>query len=359
MYPCLHIDRDKIAENARTMKELTGRYGIEITGVTKVFGGEPRIASTLTAQGIRKLGDSRIENIKKYASLDCEKWLIRMPSISEAEDAVRYCDVTVNSEIETLEALNRAALHQGKIHKVILMADLGDLREGYIKEEELARAAAYVKEKKGLELYGLGTNLTCFSFIQSDEEKMNRLLTLAGKYDAATCISGGNSATLRLMLNGGIPAGINNLRLGESVLFGRERATYQYLPGTHNDTFILEAEIIEAKEKPSMPIGTIGADSYGHTPTFIDRGIRKRIICALGKQDVDVETMWPVDQGAEIIGASSDHLIVDVTDADRHFKVGETIRFRLGYFAVMRAFTSSYVEKRFYDSKTPGIGKVG
>ena len=188
MYPCLHIDLDKIAENARTMKELTGRYGIEITGVTKVFGGEPRIASTLTAQGIRKLGDSRIENIKKYASLDCEKWLIRMPSISEAEDAVRYCDVTVNSEIETLEALNRAALHQGKIHKVILMADLGDLREGYIKEEELARAAAYVKEKKGLELYGLGTNLTCFSFIQSDEEKMNRLLTLAGKYDAATCL---------------------------------------------------------------------------------------------------------------------------------------------------------------------------
>lgn len=359
MYPCVHIDLDKIAENAKIMKELTGKYGIEITGVTKVFGGESRIASVLTAQGITKLGDSRIENIKKYASLNCEKWLIRMPSVSVAEDAVRYCDVTVNSEITTLEALNRAALHQGKKHKVILMADLGDLREGFIKEEELAQAVTYVKAKKGLELYGLGTNLTCFSFVQSDEEKMNRLLTLAKKYDATACISGGNSATLRLMLDGGIPAGINNLRLGESVLFGRERATYQYLPGTHNDAFIMEAEIIEAKEKPSMPIGTIGADSYGHTPVFTDHGIRKRIICALGRQDVDVETMWPVDEGAEIIGASSDHLIVDVTDVSHDYKVGETIKFRLGYFAVMRAFTSKYVEKKFYTAKAKGIEKVG
>lgn len=359
MYPCVHIDLDKIAENARIMKELTGKYGIEITGITKVFGGESRIASTLTAQGITKLGDSRIENIKKYASLNCEKWLIRMPSVSEAKDAVRYCDVTVNSETEVLEALNRAALRQGKKHKVILMADLGDLREGYIKEEELAQAVTYVKAKRGLELYGLGTNLTCFSFVQSDEEKMNRLLTLAKKYDATACISGGNSATLRLMLDGGIPAGINNLRLGESVLFGRERATYQYLPGTHNDAFIMEAEIIEAKEKPSMPIGKIGADSYGHTPVFKDHGIRKRIICALGRQDVDVETMWPVDEGAEIIGASSDHLIVDVTDVSHNYKVGETIKFRLGYFAVMRAFTSRYVEKKFYTAKAKGIEKVG
>lgn len=147
------------------------------------------------------------------------------------------------------------------------------------------------------------------------------------------------------MLENGIPEGINNLRLGESVLFGRERTNYEYLPGTSNDAFIMEAEIIESKEKPSMPIGKIGADSYGHVPVFTDRGIRKRAICALGRQDVDVETMWPVDEGVEIIGASSDHLIVDVTDCEKEFKTGDKICFRLGYFAVMRAFTSKYVEK--------------
>ena len=359
MYPCLHVDLDKISENARVMKELTESYGIEITGVTKVFGGEPVIASVLVDQGIKKLGDSRVENIKRYASLDCEKWLIRMPAVSEAEEVVRYCDVSVNSEKEVLAALNSAAIQQGKKHKVILMVDLGDLREGYINEDELLKVAAYVRTTKGLELYGIGTNMTCMSFVQSDQENMGRLAGVAEKCEVTTCISGGNSATLRLMLNGGIPKGINNLRLGESVLFGRERATYQYLQGTHNDAFILEAEIIEIKEKPSFPIGTIGVDSYGNSPTFIDRGIRKRAICALGKQDVDVETMWPVDSGVEIIGASSDHFVVDVTDAVRNYHIGETVRFRLGYFAVMRAFTSKYVEKHFVGCSFEKNAKVG
>ena len=345
MYPCIHINLDKIAENVRVMKDLTEKHHIEITGVTKVFGGEERIAQTLVDQGIKRLGDSRIENIRNYENLPCEKWLIRMPSISEAREVVQFCDVSVNSEIETLKALNQQAIQLKKKHKVILMVDLGDLREGYFKEEHLAEAINYAKQAKGLDLYGLGTNLTCFSFVQSDEEKMNRLLGLAKKYDASVCISGGNSATIHLMLENGIPEGINNLRLGESVLFGRERTNYEYLPGTSNDAFIMEAEIIESKEKPSMPIGKIGADSYGHVPVFTDRGIRKRAICALGRQDVDVETMWPVDEGVEIIGASSDHLIVDVTDCEKEFKTGDRICFRLGYFAVMRAFTSKYVEK--------------
>ena len=226
MYPCIHINLDKIAENARVMKDLTEKHHIEITGVTKVFGGEERIAQTLVNQGIKRLGDSRIENIRNYENLPCEKWLIRMPSISEAREVVQFCDVSVNSELETLKALNQQAIQLKKKHKVILMVDLGDLREGYFKEEHLAEAINYAKQAKGLDLYGLGTNLTCFSFVQSDEEKMNRLLGLAKKYDASVCISGGNSATIHLMLENGIPEGINNLRLGESVLFGRERTNY-------------------------------------------------------------------------------------------------------------------------------------
>lgn len=345
MYPCVCINLDKIAKNVRVLQELTGRYHVEITAVTKVFAGDRKIAETLVGQGIQKFGDSRIENIKNYEDLPCEKWLIRMPSLSEAEETVKHCDVSVNSELGTLKALDQAARHQNKEHKVILMVDLGDLREGYFREKDLEEAVNYVKAAKGLQLYGLGTNLTCISFVQSDEEKMNRLLSLSEKYGATACISGGNSATLHLMMEGGIPQGIGNLRLGESILFGRERACYEYLPGTYNDAFILEAEVIEAKEKPSMPIGKIGADSYGHVPVFIDKGIRKRIICALGKQDIDVETMWPVEKGVEIVGASSDHFVVDVTDADHDFQPGDKICFRLGYFAVMRAFTSKYVNK--------------
>ena len=349
MYPQVAIDLNKLAHNVRHMKELCGSYGIEILGITKAFAGDPRIAAVMVENGLRMLGDSRIDNIRKYQHLDCEKWLIRMPAISHAAETVRYCDVSLNSELSVLKVLNQAAIEQGKRHKVVLMFDLGDLREGCFDEADLAACAEYTKQAEGLILYGIGTNLTCFSFVQPDTEKLTRLAELGKKYGADTYVSGGNSATVQLMLRGGIPKGVNSLRLGESVLFGRERAGYTYLDGMYNDVFCAEAEVIECKVKPSMPIGTIGKNSYGKRPTFTDKGIRTRAICAMGRQDVDEETMWPVDEGIEILGASSDHFIVDVTNAAQTYQPGDIIRFRLGYFAVMRVFTSEYVGKRYIE----------
>ena len=97
----------------------------------------------------------------------------------------------------------------------------------------------------------------------------------------------------------------------------------------------------------SAPWGRFGVNSYGERPVFEDKGIRKRAICALGRQDCDTETMWPVDSGVEIIGASSDHLMLDITDSDMDYQVGDLVEFRLGYFSLMRAYTSDYVEKNY------------
>lgn len=347
MYPRLCVDRGRLAANVRRMTELCGGYGIEITGVTKVFGGDPEIARIYVENGIRRIGDSRTANLERLGRLDCEKWLIRMPGISEAERTVRCADVSLNSELDTVRALEQACERLGVKHKIVLMLDLGDIREGYLDRGELERAAEYIKRSRSLELYGIGTNLTCFSFVHPDTEKLTRLVEIGREIGADRCVSGGNSATLDLMLRGGIPKGVNLLRLGESLLFGRERARYRYLEGTRNDVFLLRAEIIELKDKPSLPWGTVGADSYGNTPRFRDRGVRRKAICALGKQDTDVETMWPTDPGVEILGASSDHLMLDLTDAGREYRVGDTVEFRLGYFALMRACASRYVEKEY------------
>ncbi len=345
MYPQLLIDHGKIIKNVRRMIQLCADHNIEITGVTKVFCGDRRIASTYLRGGLTRLGDSRVANLRKLEGLPCEKWLIRMPMLHEAAETVRYADVSLNSELETLRALNDAAAAQNTVHKVVLMYDLGDLREGFCDPDELRKAAEWTRSAPGLELIGVGTNLTCFSFVHPDTEKLTLLRDAARDIGAAACISGGNSATLDLMLRGGIPEGVNLLRLGESLLFGRERAHYRYLDGTSNDAFLLEAEVIEVKDKPTLPWGEIGRDSYGNTPVFTDRGIRRKAICALGKQDTDVETMWPVDPGVEILGASSDHLMLDITDCETPYRVGDAVRFRLGYFALMRASTSPYVSK--------------
>ena len=353
MYPLLTVDTPHLRENVRALKALCSEHGIRITAVTKVFRGDPVIARVLVEEGIEMLGDARVDNLERMQDIEAEKWLIRPPMLSEVPRLVRFGDASLNSEPAVIDAIDAEADRQGKKHKIILMADLGDIREGFVDSRELIDEAKRVSRMKNAELYGVGVNLTCFSFVQYDTEKLTQLRDLGRQVEEETgvglqIVSGGNSATVDLMLRGGIPEGVNNLRLGESVLFGKERAKYQYLPGTHSDVFILKTEIVELKEKPSLPWGEIGVDSYGNRPVFTDRGPKRlKAICALGKQDFDEGTTVPCDPGIIMLGASSDHLMLDVTDSERTYRVGDTVDLKLGYFSTMRAFTSEYVKKEY------------
>jgi len=349
-FPRLDVRLDIVQQNAIEVLALCSKHGIDITGVTKACTGAPEIAQAFVNAGIRRLGDARIENLKRLEPINAEKWLIRIPMPAEAEDVVRYADVSLNSEWDTIRLLDIAAGKQGKIHKVILMADLGDLREGYTDADELLAVAARTAALKHTLLFGVGTNLSCFSFIHPDAENTRQLVELARKLPIAgiPVVSGGNSASLHLMLQGGIVEGVNNFRLGESLLFGKERCCYTFLPQTRRDAFILRAYIVELKRKPSVPWGETGVDSYGNAPPKReDKGPRLRAILALGKQDSDMETMRPIDSGIELLGASSDHMVLDVTDSCRNYRVGDVVAFELGYFATMRAYTSTFVEKRY------------
>lgn len=350
MYPKVRVDSKKLKNNINTLKSLCRERGIEIAGVTKVFAGNSKIAKILVDGGMKKLADSRIENLKNLKDLNCEKWLIRPPMKTQIDDLIEYADVSLNSELEIIEEIDKKAREKQKIHKVVLMVDLGDIREGYVDYDELIDVSIKVEKMENVHLYGIGVNLTCFSFIQSSREKLEELVRIAEKIESKInrqleIISGGNSATIDLMLRNEIPSRVNNLRLGESILFGKERAKYKYLENTNKDVFIIEAEIIEIKDKPSMPWGEIGVDSYGNKPEFTDMGIRKKAICALGKQDFDVETSRVVDENIKILGSSSDHLMLDITDSKTKYKLGDIIEIELGYFSTMRAFTSKYVEK--------------
>ena len=357
MYPLLTVDLGHLRQNVRTVRGLCAAHNIFVTSVTKVFRADRRIAEVLVEEGMTMLGDSRVDNLKNLEGLEAEKWLIRPPMLSEVEGLVRYGDASLNSEMEVIRAINEECLRQNKKHKIILMADLGDIREGYVDYDELVEAALETDRLPGVELYGIGVNLTCFSFIQYDTEKLTQLAQLRRRVEEAVghplqVASGGNSATVDLMLRGGIPEGVNNLRLGESVLFGKERAKYTFLPDTYADVFTLECEIVELKEKPSLPWGTVGVDSYGKKPEFTDRGEhRLKAVCALGKQDFDVETTVTCDPGIIILGASSDHLMLDVTDSSQSYKVGDKVNLQLGYFSTMRAFTSEYVTRKYIDKE--------
>ena len=88
-------------------------------------------------------------------------------------------------------------------------------------------------------------------------------------------------------------------------------------------------------------------DAFGQKPYYEDRGIMKRAIIAVGKQDTDLGSMTPTDPQIEIMGGSSDHTILDVTHCDRDYKVGDVVTFELGYGGMLKVATSPYVEREY------------
>lgn len=350
-YPRLIIDTEIIKKNVETVVKKCKQSGIDVVGVTKGFCADKRIVKAFVDGGVSFLGDSRIENFISLRKFDIPKMMLRLPMISEADNVVKYTDISLNSELETINALNKASVLANKIHKVILMVDLGDLREGFFYEEGLLDIVEEVLKFENIEFMGLGTNLTCFGGVIPEISSMNKLNNLANEIERrygvrSNIISGGNSSTLYLLKNGKIE-GINNLRLGESLLLGKETSYDTQIEGTSSKGFLLEVEIIEKKYKPSIPVGKIGRDAFGDTPTFIDKGLRKRLICAIGRQDVKIQSIISLDENLLLLGASSDHLIIDATESETDYNVGEIISFNLKYSGILSSMTSKYVKKIF------------
>ena len=155
-------------------------------------------------------------------------------------------------------------------------------------------------------------------------------------------VSGGNSANLPWALSGEDTGRINDLRLGESILLGREPLHRQPIDGLHTDAITLVAEVIESKVKPSQPWGKIAQTAFGAKAPAKDRGHISQTILAIGHQDTDPCGLGP-PRGIEILGASSDHLIVD-SGLDC-LPVGAEMKFQLNYSALIRVMTSPFVAK--------------
>lgn len=348
-YPKIIVNLKKLENNVKSVVEHCKKENIFVSGVTKVFCGNPEIAQAYVDGGVKYLADSRIENLEKMKDLDIEKYMLRLPMISEADKVVQYADISLNSEYDTVVALDKAAKEFNKIHKIIMMIDLGDLREGYFSEEELLNSVENIIKLENVKIVGIGTNMACYGGIVPEKENIEQMEyfenLLKDKFDLdLEIISGGNSATIHLVEKK-MMGRVNNLRLGETLTIGVEPSYDQRIPGTVDDVFTIETEIIEIKEKPTYPIGKIGKDAFGKIPTFEDKGVRKRMICAIGKQDVDLDTMFPFDEKITIFGGSSDHLILDVTDSVIDYKIGDKVKFKVAYVSVLRAMTSEYVCK--------------
>jgi len=350
--PRIEISLSQIRENTKKLSELYMQKGISLMGVTKAVLGEPSIAKAMIQGGAKFIADSRIENIQKMksAGISTQFVLLRTP-LSQAESIVKNADISLNTEIETLKKLSYHAKGQNKIHQVIIMVELGDLREGVLPYD-LPQFVRQTLSLPNLKIIGIGCNLACYGGIKPNDRNMRELSELVDLLEKEfqidlEIISGGNSANFEWFKSSQDVGRVNNLRLGESILLGCETVGRKVISGLHTDAFQLIAEVVESKRKASVPLGEICQDAFGNVPSFLDRGDHQRVIIALGRQDVQVSNLKSNNK-LEMIGSSSDHIILD--GENHNLEVGDEIRFGLDYRGLLAIMTSPFVIKQFTDS---------
>ncbi len=344
--PRLDIDLEAVTHNTRTLVSQLEPLGIAVTGITKASLGSLRVGDAMLRGGVTGLGDSRVENLARLrtAGLSTTTTLIRSPMLSQADLVVRHADVSLNTEASVIAGLAAAAASQDLTHSVVVMVELGDLREG-VPEADVLDLCRTIERTAGVELAGLGTNLACQSGVAPDQHKMDELSRLVEKVESAfgrslSIVSGGNSANLEWALSTADPGRVNDLRLGEAILLGTEPLHRRVLDGLRADAFSLVAEVIEVQTKPAQPWGDTAQAAFGAPPLRRDGELVRQAIVALGRQDTDPDGLTP-PAGITVLGMSSDHLVLDV--GDHAVTVGDELAFGLGYGALLRAATSPFV----------------
>lgn len=357
--PKLTINLTKLGFNARSIVKLLEKRNISLMAVTKVVLGNVEIARALIDAGIKYIGDSRINNIKnmKTNGINAKFTLIRVPSLREIPDIIKYADYSVNSELETIKILSFEAQKQKKIHSIILMIDMGDLREG-IDPSSVDLFVSEILKMENIRLAGIGTNLKCFGGViptkQNMEEFSQIAISIQKKFGInLELVTGGNSANFNWLMSNENYGAINNLRIGETLFFGKETINFEQISNLYTDVVKLSAEIIEIKQRNTKPRGIIVSNAFGEiidSSQNLDKNqdiissIRRQALLDIGRQDIVPERLKPTMK-IEILGASSDYLIVDLLDTN--LKIGQNIYFDLNYEVLLRAMTSPYIDKEY------------
>lgn len=351
----LNLFKDQLQHNFNYLDNLFKKHNIKWGITTKLLCGTREYLEEVIDLGIKEVHDSRISNLRRIKQIDPDTMTvyIKPPPADIIPDIVRYADASLNTEHSTMKALSQEAVKQHRVHKVIIMIEMGDLREGVMRDE-LLDFYEKVFELPGIEVIGLGTNLNCLHGVMPDDDKLIQLVLYKQIIDlrfkkSIPLVSAGTTVTIPLLLNGQLPEGINHFRVGEALFFGNNLFTGGVIEGMSDSVLELTANIIELSEKPLAPSGDLGVNPQGQVAEIETEDFGKtayRAILDIGYLDVQPEYLIPVDDDLEISDASSDMMIVNVGDNPNNYKVGDPIRFKLKYMGALSLMSSDYIEKK-------------
>ena len=350
------LNKKSLATNYSYLQELFKKHGKEWSPVVKMLCGHKQFLEYLLSLGNEQICDARLTNLKIIKSINpkVETIYIKPPAKRSIKNVVKYADVSFNTEYTTIKWLSEEAFLQNKIHRIIIMIELGDLREG-ILGDHLLDFYKKVFELTNIKVVGIGANLNCLSGIMPSKDKLIQLSLYEQLIEAKfgqkiENVSGGSSVMIPLLLKKDIPRGVNHFRIGETLFFGIDLFTNKTVPKMKNDVFLLHAEIIEITEKPIIPYGEMEENPSGDSITIDpnDYGImHKRGILDIGLLDIaTTDFLIPVDKKVSLIGATSDMLVVDLSNTRKKYKIGDVVSFKMKYMGALRIMNSRYIEKK-------------
>ncbi|BAQ67969.1 putative alanine racemase [Rhodovulum sulfidophilum] len=349
--PRMEVDLAKIRRNALHLVDRLAPLGISVVGVTKGVRGHPQIARAMLDGGVAALGDARVANVERMRAggITAPIVLIRTPVLSQVDRIVRTCGTSLNTDFGVIEALSNAARRAGRIHQVILMIELGDGREG-LPFTAVCDVARRVSGLSGVSLAGIGANFACLTGRGPSPAAMHALSRLAAKIERGCgipigIVSGGNSANLSASLLGAWPLRVNQLRLGEAILLGRDPLTHLPIDGLATDAFTLVAEVIESAIDAPISCRSRGGGPVRQPGASVCGG---KSLIALGDQDTDTGGLSLLD-GVTLQGSTSDHLVLRTSGSP--MAVGSEVRFQPSYPALMRAMSAPDIAVRIRNTQ--------
>ena len=351
----IKLYRKKLEENYVFLDKIFKSRNIQWGVVSKLLCGNTIYLKEIIALGVREIHDSRISNLKKIKTLDpdIQTVYIKPPAKRSIEKIVRYADISFNTEIYTIQLLSDEAVKQKKIHKIIIMIEMGDLREGVLGEELIAFYGTILK-MPNIEISGIGTNLNCLSGVMPTQDKLIQLSLykqlIEAKFNISIpFVSGGTSVAIPLILKNANPLAVNHFRIGEALFFGKDLFTGDTIEGMHNDVFKLYADIIEITEKPNTPTGELGENVAGNSFSMNDvddLGMTSlRAILDIGLLDMQPQYIESDDADITIVDASSDMLVIDISKSKKSYHIGDLVAFKIRYMGALYLLNSEYIDK--------------
>lgn len=359
----LIIHSERIKQNIKDLSHFFKSNNIEWSLVTKVFSGDKTFLKTILTkdviENINSVGDSRLTSLRNLRAVnpDIRTIYIKPPAEIYADDVVEYADISLNSSFSTIESLNVAAKKKNKVHQIIIMIELGELREG-VGRDDILDFYEKVFNLSNIDVIGIGSNLGCMYGVEPTYDKLLQLSLykelISAKFNKELkYVSGGTSITLPLIEKKIVPKEINHFRIGEAAFFGLSPLENKQFENLYTETFEFYANIIELKEKNVVPDGIINEANIGHTTEYDENNTQEtsyKAILDVGMLDVDKSDIDTDDNDISFVGITSDMLVIDVgTNKDKSgkvkYKVGDKIKFKPSYMGVARLLSSKFIDK--------------